>query len=123
MPRLPLLSILPLLFLTLLWAPLPAQAAPADDLTALSQNLDRATGLLTAGDLAGARQAYAAFDDGWFNIEDGIRAQSRTAYKAIEDGMDDVKFTLSAEPPDQAAALAALQQLRTRCDLFISGQL
>ena len=50
---------------------------PAEQLSALTTHVDGALAQLDAGDLAGAQAEYQAFDDGWFDIEDGIREQSR----------------------------------------------
>lgn len=99
-----------------------AQTSPADQLSQLAQYLDAAQAALAAGDVAGARAAYTAFDDGWFDIEDGIRAQSQTRYRAIEDAMAQAKFALRAEPGDVDRALAALQEVRAQTDAFTRGQ-
>ena len=99
---------------------LPAfvHAAPADDLTALSKHVDVALERLKAGDVATAKSEYLAFDDGWFDIEDGIRAVSRARYRSIEDAMGDAKFALNSNPPDQARALTSLQSLRSDTAMF-----
>src|SRR4051794_12532552 len=75
-------------------------ATPSENLTNLSKRVDAAIDKLQAGDVAGAKTEYLAFDDGWFDIEDGIRAQSRTYYRSIEDAMGDAKYALTSNPPD-----------------------
>jgi high-affinity iron transporter len=96
-------------------------ASPQDDLKNLNGNVEQAIGLLQAGDKAGAQAAYKKFDDGWFNIEDGIKAQSRPTYKAIEEAMGDVKFAFNLQPFDQAKALDALKKLDGLNEGFING--
>jgi len=95
-------------------------SSPSDDLSSLVVQVDAATSRLQSGDLAGARAAYQAFDNGWYDIEDGIRDVSRAHYRAIEDAMGDAKYALTSDPVDQGRALEALQRLRSECDSFIS---
>src|SRR4051794_14657936 len=113
--RLPFLVIIA----TILILPAVALAAPSDDLTALAKRVDASIAKLEAGDVAGARTEYLAFDDGWFDIEDGIRALSRARYRSIEDAMGDAKFALTSTPPDTARAMDSLKRLRGECDGFI----
>ena len=108
------------LLLGLIVTPALGQAqTPAEQLSALATHVDGALAQLDAGDLAGAQAEYQAFDDGWFDIEDGIREQSRESYRAIENAMRDAKVALQTDP---AAARAALQALREQCDAFIHSQ-
>jgi len=59
---------------------------------------------LKAGNLARARKSFEAFEDGWFNIEDFVRAQSLDAYVAIETGMVQTEQALLlSDRPDVAA--------------------
>src|SRR4051794_12202398 len=95
-------------------------ATPSEDLTNLSKRVDAAVEKLQAGDIAGARTEYSAFDDGWFDIEDGIRGTSRTYYRSIEDAMGDAKYALTSNPPDATRAMEALKKLRAECDGFIN---
>jgi len=111
----------PLFFFGLLILTCPIKAAsPSEDLTLLSSRVDAAIARLQAGDLNAARTEYLAFDDGWFDIEDGIRAVSRARYRSIEDAMGDAKFALTNNPPDAARAMDALNRLRAECDGFIA---
>lgn len=96
-------------------------ASPQEDLKGLNQNVEKAITLLQSGDKDGAQTAYKKFDEGWFNIEDGIKAQSRPTYKAIEEAMGDIKFTFSLQPFDQNKALEALKKLDGINESFISG--
>jgi high-affinity iron transporter len=115
---------LPILLLTLAIAlgdgSISHAATPAEELAELLKDADAAAALLQSGDLAGARAAYKRFDDGWFDIEDGIRAQSRSSYRAIEDAMGDVKDALRREPIDREHAAAMLAKLRAECQTFIN---
>src|SRR5581483_4697962 len=104
-----------------LWALPASRAVAADDdatlaagLQTLVMHADAAAAALGRGDAAGARAAYAQFDDLWFDIEDGVRDRSRDDYRAIERAMDDVKYALRAEPPDVASAQSNLTTLRER---------
>ena len=84
----------------------------ADDLSGLTHELDEALQALDRGDIAGAQAAYTEFDDGWFDIEDGVRAKSRDAYRDIEEAMSIVKNELiRPESPDVDKAKSAIQAL------------
>ena len=86
--------------------------SPADQLKALSQHLDVALDALKAGDVAKAKQEYQAFDEGWEQIEDGVRAKSRDQYRAIEDAMGDVQaLLLTPATPENGRARVALEKL------------
>jgi hypothetical protein len=64
---------------------------------------------------------FAAFDAGWPDIEDGVRAQNRGSYRAIEMGMNDVVAALATDPLDTAATSAAIDALWRECEKFITG--
>jgi len=88
-----------------------ANAAPLnplyDDVARLRivrAHLREVTPALKAGNLAKARKSFEAFEDGWFNIEDFVRAQSLDAYVAIETGMVHIEQALLlTDQPDVAA--------------------
>jgi len=88
-----------------------ANAAPLnplyDDVARLRTvraHLRDVTPALKAGNLAKARKSFEAFEDGWFNIEDFVRAQSLDAYVAIETGMVQIEQALlMSDQPDFAA--------------------
>jgi predicted lipoprotein len=87
--------------------------SPALALARTATAIDDATRALNAGDLPGAIASYTRFDDGWADIEDGVRAKSRDNYREIEGGIGDVRATLlKPAQPEQAAASAALARLR-----------
>ena len=87
------------------------EVAPADQLEELAGNIDAA---IAAGDVAGAQAAYREFDDGWGDVEAGIRSKSRDRYREIESGIAEVRQTLlKPAQPDLAASKAALTKLRT----------
>ncbi len=107
--------------LTFVWVGgLVHAATPAADLNDLLQHVDGAAARVEAGDLTGAREAYQRFDDGWFDIEDGIRAQSRASYRSIEDAMGDARDALRREPVERERAAAGLAKLRAECLAFIT---
>ena len=67
-------------------------------------HLREVTPALKAGNLAKARKSFEAFEDGWFNIKDFVRAQSLDAYVAIESGMVQIEQALlMSDQPDVAA--------------------
>ena len=88
-----------------------ANAAPLnplyDDVARLRivrAHLREVTPALKAGNLAKARKSFEVFEDGWFNIEDFVRAQSLDAYVAIETGMVQIEQALlMSDQPDVAA--------------------
>ena len=88
-----------------------ANAAPLnplyDDVARLRivrAHLREVTPALKAGNIAKARKSFEAFEDGWFNIEDFVRAQSLDAYVAIETGMVQIEQALlMSDQPDIAA--------------------
>jgi hypothetical protein len=63
-------------------------------------NLRDVTPALKAGDVAKARQSYAAFDDKWDSIEDLIKARSADSYTDIEKGMIQIEQALMPDKPD-----------------------
>src|SRR5215813_7763221 len=69
-------------------------------------HLREVTPALKAGNLAKARKSFEAFEDGWFNIEDFVRAQSLDAYVAIETGMVQIEQALlMPDKPDVPAVM------------------
>ncbi|HYU19950.1 MAG TPA: FTR1 family protein [Chloroflexota bacterium] len=96
-------------------------ATPAEQVAELATHVDTALARLDAGDLAGARAEYDAFQKGWPGIEDGVRAQSRSSYRAIEDAMGGTRRALQAESVNPDAARVALRKLRSECDAFIGA--
>jgi putative iron-regulated protein len=90
------------------------EVAPADQLVELSANIDAASTAVAAGNIAAAQAAYREFDDGWGDVEAGIRSKSRDRYREIESGIAEVRSTLlKPAQPDAAAAAASLTKLRT----------
>ena len=71
-------------------------------------HLREVTPALKAGNLAKARKSFEAFEDGWFNIEDFVRAQSLDAYVAIETGMVQIEQALLLSDPPNVAAVTGL---------------
>ena len=94
---------------------------PRQHMSDLNRHVVAARAALDANDIGTVRTEYAAFSDGWFPIEDGVRDASRTSYGAIENAMGDVKYALKQEPVDVADARAALDTLLSVNDEFIAG--
>lgn len=63
---------------------------------------------LRAGNTAKARKSFEAFEDGWFNIEDFVRARSLDAYVAIETGMVELEQALLIPDKPDFAVVTAL---------------
>ena len=98
-----------------------AVADATGNLIAANATVIKALSQAEGGDLTGARATYGQFRDRWFDIEDGIRDQSRTAYRTIESEMSSVQFALLQNPPDRTRVVAALTALRDANQRFISG--
>jgi tetratricopeptide (TPR) repeat protein len=69
---------------------------------------------LKAGNIDKARKSYAAFDAGWDNIEDLIKARSADAYVGVEKGMIQIEQALMADKPDVAAVTTLVTQVNTQ---------
>ena len=116
-----------LVLLVCAWAAVPLPLRAADDDATLASGLaslvaqaDAASMALARGDVAEARAAFTRFDDGWFDIEDGVRERSRIAYRDIERAMDDVRFGLRPEQPDVRAVQGNLAELRQQVMAFVA---
>src|SRR5439155_9538048 len=57
-------------------SPSPAAASVADRLQGVSRDVDSALTALGAADLARARAAFEAIDEGWDKVEDEVKAKS-----------------------------------------------
>jgi len=91
--------------------------SPAVALGRLTAAIDDAARALGADDTQGAIDSYTRFDDGWADVEDGVRSKSRDQYREIESGIVDVRATLlKPAQPDPAAAAASLAHLRQVID-------
>ncbi len=121
LPRHALLVLVGALLLAAAFAA-PALAGPPEDMAKLAQRLDMAIESLEQGDQETARTEYQAFEDGWEEIEAGVREQSGSAYLAIETAMVDAGLAMSEEPFNTTASLAALRALRSSADDFIQGR-
>ena len=101
------------------WSAGTALAAPSDDVVSLAPLVDRAIAALKNGDLPAAQREIARFNEGWIEIEDGVRVLSRSSYRGIEDAQAEASLSLSAQPLDSAAAIWQLERLRAECDAFV----
>ncbi len=98
-----------------------ALASATTDLTAAASLVTKAAAQAKQGDIAGAQAGFEQFRQRWLEIEDGIKAQSRTAYKSIEDEMAAVQFLLVSSQPDGAKLAAALDLLNAANQKFVAG--
>ncbi len=95
-------------------------ASPLEDMQGLHKFAVQAAILAQIGQRSSAAAAFAKYDEGWSNIEDGVRAASFASYKDIEAAMGEVKFALAAQPYDPAAAVRALRMLMAADERFLA---
>lgn len=92
-------------------------ASNSDELAALrtlNARLSETETALKKDDLEGARKAYKAFDDGWYDIESIVRTRSKEAYRDIEQAMTKVgRELLRNEKPVSADVLPLLATLQS----------
>lgn len=101
--------------------PLLAASTPQQDIQRLDTQIEQALSKAEAKDLQGAQAAYKQFESDWFDVEDGVKKNSRQAYRDIEDAMGEVKFAYSTQSPNQSQVVKALTNLHTTNQKFISG--
>ena len=76
---------------------------------------------LKTSDVTKARKSFEAFEDGWFNIEDFVRAQSLDAYVAIETGMVQLEQTLlMPDKPDVSAVMTLVGAVMTHYNAVVT---
>jgi hypothetical protein len=76
---------------------------------------------LKTGNIAKARKSFEAFEDGWFNIEDFVRAQSLDAYVAIETGMVQLEQALlMPDKPDVPAVTTLVGTVMTHYNAVVT---
>ena len=95
-------------------------SGPQDEMTAANAIVQRAVSAAQAGDLPRAQREYSGYENSWFDIEDGVKAQSNDAYRVIEKRMSEASAALSSGNKDKAQA--ALQALDAEQQRFIKGQ-
>lgn len=98
----------------------PETTQLAAGLLALNDFATASQAALAIGDVAAARAAYTLFDNGWEDIEDGVRARSRDSYRDIENAMRDAFQALNANPVDPVRASALLDELQNRVRAFVA---
>ena len=104
------------------WQLTPAFAqSPEEDMAQANTHIQQALTAARAGDLDTAKKAYKTYDDGWFDIEDGVKTKSKETYRAIEQKMGDVSFALSKTPPVASEVITALVALDAQQQAFIKG--
>ncbi len=99
-----------------------AMAASEQDVADANAAVQRALAAAQTGDLATAKQQYDAYENTWFDIEDGVRTKSRDSYRGIEKYMADVSHALSATPPNRDQVVTALSDLDREQKAFVNGQ-
>lgn len=82
-----------------------------DDMKRINSSVEKALAAAQSGNLTLAQSEFKAFDDAWFNVEDGVRANSKETYRAIEDRLNDVKDVFARTPVDFQALQKALDAL------------
>src|SRR5215468_12167706 len=105
-----------------------ANAAPLnplyDDVARLRivrAHLREVTPALKVGNLTKARKSFEAFEDGWFNIEDFVRAQSLDAYVAIETGMVQIEQALlTPDQPDMPAVTSLVSGVMNQYNAVVT---
>jgi high-affinity iron transporter len=95
--------------------------ASQDDLTRINSHVEKALAAAQAGNVSLAQTEFKAFDDAWFDIEDGIRAKSKDFYRNIEDRMHVVDDVFAKTPVDSKALQQALDALNKTNLAFIQG--
>jgi hypothetical protein len=93
-------------------------SSPVDVVRSLSAALDSVQARLDAGDAAGARASYDAFENTWFNVEGTVRGLSGGSYRAIEDAMRTLRDALYQGAADPARVRNALTDLRGQVAAF-----
>jgi high-affinity iron transporter len=102
------------------WTP-SVRADANQDITGANELVAKATEAAKQGQLDQAKAGYEQFRQRWLDIEDGVKAQSKTAYRSIEDEMGNVQFALLQNPPDPAKVAAALTALHEANARFVTG--
>jgi high-affinity iron transporter len=102
------------------WTP-SVRADANQDITGANELVAKATESAKLGQLDQAKAGYEQFRQRWLDIEDGVKAQSKTAYRSIEDEMGNVQFALLQNPPDPAKVAAALTALHEANVRFVNG--
>jgi high-affinity iron transporter len=97
-------------------------ATPQQDVADANASVQRALTAARDGDLVTAKHAYDGYETTWFDIEDGVRANSRDAYVAIEKAMTAVAVAFAATPPNASDVATALAALDRQHQAFIGGQ-
>lgn len=100
----------------------PAAADPREDLAGAGSIIGRAREAARAGDLVAVRREYSSYENRWFDIEDGIRADAADTYRTIERAMSDVRRALAEPSPTAEAVGAALDSLTAEQQRFIASR-
>lgn len=118
------LGLLVALLLSSSLAPAGARAqtgsSPSAIVQSLGSALDTIQGRVAAGDQAGARAAYDAFENTWFGIEDTVRGLSGGSYRGIEDAMSTVRDSIYGNM-DPSRARDAIARLRGEINTFAAS--
>lgn len=97
-----------LIALLILVCPLTAADAPDLRLQTAGEAVARA---MVAEEAAVMRTAYAAFNDTWLAVEEGVRKTDKKSYAAIEEAMGDLDYHLQEASFDLGEARAASARL------------
>lgn len=102
-------------------APLYANGA-ADDLGKANEFVTQAMDAVNNGEMETAETQFKSFNSMWYDIEDGIKEQSKQAYRDIEDAMGMVQFAFAQSPVDPDKVLKGLHSLEEINQKFILGK-
>lgn len=90
----------------------PAGAASTVSLPDALKHLDAADAALAAGNVAEATEQVTDFIQAWPAVEAAVATKSRAAYTTVEGQIGRAHAALEAQPPDTAAARAAVASMR-----------
>src|SRR3954471_11347180 len=105
-----------LLVLLLLMLPGAVSAQGRPDLRPMQKLLDAAMISAEKGDTTAVSQSYAAIDESWEAVEDGVRASQPDLYREIEDALGRLQVAVLTKPLNLADAQAALKQVDQEVD-------
>jgi high-affinity iron transporter len=83
--------------------------------------VEQAVTLANGQDVIGAKSRFEDFKTQWFDIEEGVKAKSRSTYSAVEDAMGKIEFAFLQDPVKTSTVVNALNELSAVNQRFIAG--
>lgn len=114
-------SLVLILFMFISSVGLAKAATPEEAMSRINQQIEVGLSAARSGDTAAAQKAYKTYDDLWFEVEESVRAKSKTAYRAIERHMQEVEFSFAQQPLDNKALVSAFEALSKTNQDFVKG--